>query len=347
MNPPEVVVDGGFRIVKHGLREGGEAVYGVRYSNDGAWLAATLGSGALRVFKADPATGNFSLSQRSKLGQGYDDMPSCSVRFRPTGEFTEEGIQELVTCSSAGGVFGFNIDTTDAEEMFLDRTWRAAEEGNDTICCDFSPNGLLLASVGADRTVRIYDANTRKLKDTLSKGHDDGGHTRPAHTNRIYCAKFVNDTTLVTGGWEAPVQIWDMRTGRSERQIGGPHVSSDTIDLVPGTQHVVIGSARQEKQLQVFDFLGCREIVSEGERLCKSLERAAVANVKVSRDAKSLWVATNKPDQVFCFDLETGAVKGKVAAPQLVFGLDTCPTNPNRAVCVGNKELFWTLDTLA
>lgn len=338
------VMEGGFRIVKHALRENGEAVYGCRYSNCGGWLAATLGSGALRIFKADAATGGFSLAQRSKLGQGYDDMPSCCVRFRPDGEFKEEGIAELVTTSSAGGIFGFNIDTTDPEGMFLDRTWRLAEEGNDTICCDYSPSGNIIATVGADRNVRIYDANTRKLKDTLNRGTDENGHSRPAHTNRIYSCKFVSETTLVTAGWEAPVQVWDMRTGRSERQIGGPHVSSDAIDAI-GEQHIIVGSARPEKQLQVFDFLGCREIAEDSQRLCAPLERAAVTTVKYNNG--SVWVATNKPDQVLCLDFSSGAVKGKVACPNPVFSLDTLRSNGRRAVVVGNKELFWTIDAQA
>src|SRR3989338_1102379 len=118
----ETVTAGGFKIIRHGLRENGEALYGAKFSPDGKFLACTLGSGALRVFRGDDSR---ALLQRSKLGQGFDEVPSCCVRFRPTGEYSEEKIYELVTTSSAGGVFGFNVDNTDPDDdIFLDRAWK-------------------------------------------------------------------------------------------------------------------------------------------------------------------------------------------------------------------------------
>ena len=339
----ETVIAGGFKVTKHGLRENGEGLFAAKYSPDGKFLAATLGSGALRVFRGDDSC---ALLQKSKLGQGFDDVPSTCVRFRPECEFSEENMYELITCSTAGGLFGFNIDNTEqTEDIFLDRTWKAPEEHNETNCADFTPDGLRIATVGSDRSVRIYDPNTRKLLDTLSKGRDENGHTRPAHTNRIFCAKFANPTTLITGGWENPVQIWDLRTGKSERQLGGPNVSGDTIDLLPGGQQIIVGSARPERQIQVFDFLSCREVVEDSERLSKPLDRSPVSCVRYSKEAGAVWCATTKPDQIMCIDFSSGSLKGKVDAPSLVFNMDVHPTNKNRCVAVGMKELMWTLET--
>jgi hypothetical protein len=340
MAQTEVTQAAGMTVAKYHLRENGESFYSARYSPDGKFLALTLGSGALRILQGSDNT----ILQRSKLGQGYDDVPSCSVRFRPQCEFTEENVYELVTASSAGAIFGFTLDSTSSEEMYLDRSWRMVEENNDTLCADYSPDGLALASVGADRAVRVYDPNKRKLVATMTQGHDENGHTRPAHTNRIFSCRFTTPTTLVTAGWENPVQIWDLRTGKSERQIGGPAVGGDTVDVLPGTQHIIIGSHRPERQIQVFDFLGCREMKDESARLSAPLERSPVSAMRFNAEANTLWVATGKPDQVLALDFDSGAVRGKAAAPNIVFALEPSPVAKNRCMVAGAKELLWQVE---
>ena len=63
----ETIEAGGFKVTKHGLRENGEGLFACKYSPDGKFLAATLGSGALRVFKGDGPASTCSLLQKSKF----------------------------------------------------------------------------------------------------------------------------------------------------------------------------------------------------------------------------------------------------------------------------------------
>ncbi|MFE7929455.1 WD40 repeat domain-containing protein [Streptomyces sp. NPDC057456] len=70
----------------------------------------------------------------------------------------------------------------------------------DVFSVAFSPDGALLASAGADRTVRPWDVATRRLLATLT-GHSD----------------FVNDVafspdgrTLASAGDDLTVRLWNL-----------------------------------------------------------------------------------------------------------------------------------------
>jgi WD40 repeat protein len=343
---------GPLTVTKHtlGTQDRGEAIYSCRYNSTGTLFAASFGNGVVHV--ADAAKGK-SL-ERSKLGQGLDELPATSVKWRPlTAEMLEEQDpdedfvrHQLAVASSAGGVVFFDLEESrsGAENPTLIRGPRALEEGNETACIDYNHDSTLLAAVGSDRNVRIYDAETRKLKDTWSRGFDEGGHARPAHTNRIYCAKWVTPSTLITGGWENPLQVWDARSGRAERQLGGPQVSSDSIELMPGMQQIVVGSQRNNRQIQVIDFVSGREQTAESERLSAGLDRAMCTSVRFSKERMVLWALATKPDQLMCIDYLTGDVIAKVDAPGVLFSADVHPTIPGRLLVSGQKETIWTVD---
>lgn len=84
--------------------------------------------------------------------------------------------------------------------------------------------------------------------------------TTPGHSNRIFSAKYFpgDENTIVTGGWDNTVQIWDTRVGYSIRSIYGPHICGDSLDIV-GNQ-IVTGSWRSNQQLEVWDFVSGEKI---------------------------------------------------------------------------------------
>jgi WD40 repeat protein len=54
------------------------------------------------------------------------------------------------------------------------------------------------------------------------------------HSNRIFSVKFIDDNSIVSGGWDSVLHQWDLRAGKSVRAIFGPHVAGDSIDYRNG-----------------------------------------------------------------------------------------------------------------
>jgi WD40 repeat protein len=67
-----------------------------------------------------------------------------------------------------------------------------------------SPDGRLLAICRGDRTVRVWDFETRQLLHALTN-----------HTRAVLCVAFAPDSkTLATAGYDHTIRLWDPRTGR-------------------------------------------------------------------------------------------------------------------------------------
>lgn len=336
---PSVSQHGRLTMNRLPVKENGEHLFAVKFSTDGKYIAATFGSGCVRTF--DAAT--FAPMNKAKVSPQHDDLPSTSVKWSPAER--EEGEYAFATCSSGGGVYLWSWEPRNPEAKVIDRVARILEEGNDTACIDYSPDGTMLASVGSDRKVRVYDLeNKGKLAQTMERGTDEKGGSRPAHTNRIFSVKFASPTTALSAGWEAPVQVWDLRTGKSERQLGGPQVSGDALE-VTGTTRVLISSSRQSKQLQVFDFISGREIEAESAKLSSNIGTTSLMGARFSKEANAVFAVGSKPDTIFCIDATGGAINGtigEIGAP--LYAADISPVLPKRCVFAGMKETLLCVD---
>ena len=69
-----------------------------------------------------------------------------------------------------------------------------------------------------------------------------------------YAVKYSkeSDSLILSGGWDNTVQVWDVRTGHTERYIYGPHICGDALDLVG--EEILTGSWRSSSQLELWDF---------------------------------------------------------------------------------------------
>eukprot|EP00427_Karlodinium_veneficum_P005719 CAMPEP_0169173946 /NCGR_PEP_ID=MMETSP1015-20121227/64205_1 /TAXON_ID=342587 /ORGANISM="Karlodinium micrum, Strain CCMP2283" /LENGTH=156 /DNA_ID=CAMNT_0009247615 /DNA_START=29 /DNA_END=499 /DNA_ORIENTATION=+ len=59
---------------------------------------------------------------------------------------------------------------------------------------------------------------------------------------------------LVSGSWDKLLQFWDTRVGNAVRQILGPYVCGDSVDVSYNGDTVLTGSSRAKNQLQLWDF---------------------------------------------------------------------------------------------
>lgn len=51
------------------------------------------------------------------------------------------------------------------------------------------------------------------------------------HSNRVFSVKFIDDHTVLSGGWDSVIHLWDVRQGKSVKSFFGPHVAGDSIDF--------------------------------------------------------------------------------------------------------------------
>jgi WD40 repeat protein len=71
------------------------------------------------------------------------------------------------------------------------------------------------------------------------------------HSNRIFSIKFIDDNTIISGGWDSVIHLWDIRQGKSVQSVFGPHVAGDSIDHCNG--EILIGCYAAKNQIQVWD----------------------------------------------------------------------------------------------
>lgn len=332
---------GAISVTPVNTQEQGEQIHSAAFSSDGCFTAVAFGNGALEILDAYSA--DFQMQLRQRMGAPCDGLPTTSVRWHPS---VVEGQYTLSSTSSEGATFLWKLRSSEGMTV-MDRVAKFQEQGNEVNVCDFSPDGTVLATAGSDRTVRLYDPVTAKATVQLTRGYDQEGHSRPAHSNRIFSAKFATTATLLTGGWESPIQIWDLRTGRAERQVGGSHVASDAIEILPGGNKAVVASNRDTQQLMVFDFIGGREVECESAKLCTNIGRRYLTQVRCDAQSGRLWVSSVQPSSALMLDLASGAVLATIEDLDRSFPVVALhPTNPRRCLLGGASDALLIVDAM-
>ncbi len=95
----------------------------------------------------------------------------------------------------------------------------------------WSPNGTKLASAGADKTVRIWDAATGALLQTLDKNY-----------GAVRAIKWINDQMILSGGDDATLRGWRISDGAMMFEQDTEHNAIFSLEYNPVNQRVFVGS---------------------------------------------------------------------------------------------------------
>lgn len=71
------------------------------------------------------------------------------------------------------------------------------------------------------------------------------------HSNRVFSVKFIDENTIVSGGWDSVIHVWDIRNSKSVKSFYGPHIAGDSLDFHNNT--ILTGCYASKNQIQLWD----------------------------------------------------------------------------------------------
>ncbi|KAH9495831.1 hypothetical protein Btru_013412 [Bulinus truncatus] len=215
-------------------------VFSLQFNYTGEMLAVAYGAGGIQIY--DVSSGNMIQELRSCRQGGYAVMV---VRFHPKDP------NILYAATTEGHIYVFNIATGELLQTI-------EESGNEINSLDFSLDGYNFVTGGKDLAIRVYETKSNKLV-RVYEGHSNKSFVldkdKVGNRMRVFSIKFHpnNQYIFVTGGWDNHVKIWDIRDNDGvKRNITGPHICGDAIDIMDNT--ILTGQWTALHSLQEFNY---------------------------------------------------------------------------------------------
>lgn len=218
------------------------------------------------------------------------------------------------------------------------------ETENEVYALDYLNDGSKFATAGKDYTVRIYDEATKTQTSALCGGW---GKNFCGHSNRVFSVKFHPDdpNIVLSGGWDNTLQVWDLRTDSAVRDLYGPHICGDAIDIKGDT--IVTGSWQANNQLQTWDLKSCELIENIPWVNPMGTESSMLYAAQFSKDPEARFIAAGGggTNEARLFNRQTLQCLGSIGIGKRgVYSMDFSPINGDLAIAAGDGSIHF-LDT--
>ncbi|PHH92569.1 hypothetical protein CDD83_6848 [Cordyceps sp. RAO-2017] len=156
----------------------------------------------------------------------------CCVRFSHDGKYVATG------CNRSAQIFDVQtgekvcvLEDHNAQDMTADLYIRS-------VC--FSPDGRYLATGAEDKLIRVWDIQSRTIRNHFA-----------GHEQDIYSLDFARDgRTIASGSGDRTVRLWDIEQGTNTLTLTIED-GVTTVAISPDTQYVAAGSL--DKSVRVWD----------------------------------------------------------------------------------------------
>ena len=205
-------------------------IRGITYSPDGAQIAVSTYTG---IWIYDAHTG-----KELNLLTGQHGEPYVSAAYSSDGKTI-----------ATGGVDG-TVQLWNTRTGEIINTFKCPEEYIGYI--KYSSDGQVIAIKGADNTIELWNARTGKHFKSLS-GHEEPNTLYEGHpvASIISFAFSPDGKTIVSGGGDKTVRLWNVHTGENIETLTGHTEEVIAVAYSPDGKTIV--SASRDKTLRLWD----------------------------------------------------------------------------------------------
>jgi WD40 repeat protein len=252
------------------------------FSPDGRRVATASLDHTIRIW--DTQNGDELIAIKEPIGEAQNALPLAATRLAGTNPipppparlpvvFSPDGLR-FAAATRNGVAWVYDVENKREIASFKDHV-------GEVYGISFVPNGNQIVTTGADRTIRLWDLNT---KQQLARSVQSGDE----HTNRIYNAAISPDgIQVVTVGDDDTPRLWNASTGSLKAVLRGHQGSGYGAAFSPDGKR--IATTAHDDTVRIWD--------TEAGKTVAVLEHVGkVWSVAFSSDGE--WIITASDDHI-------------------------------------------------